>query len=120
VLVVLLVLLVAASCASQLLRLETLPIVISISDVGQIESEYNINDRQLNSCERGNKKVGTAREQLLPILTGGNAQYLHCRPAGNAVAACRSRPILAARSAMFLAVLSGRLLRRGTGRGAAD
>jgi hypothetical protein len=105
VLVVLLVLLVAASCASQLFRLETLPIVMSISVVGQIESQYNINDTWLNSCEPGNKKGDTAREQLLPILTSGKVPHLHCRRASNAAGACRSRPILAAFFAMFLAVV---------------
>jgi hypothetical protein len=104
VLVVLLVLLVAVNCASQLFRLETLPIVMSISAVGQIGSEYNINDTQLNSCEPGNKKADTAREQLLPILTGGKLAHSHCRPASNAAGACRSRPILAAFFVMFLAV----------------
>ena len=103
-LVVLLVLLVAASCASQLFRLETLPIVMSISAVGQIESQYNIDDTQLNSCEPGNKKRDTAREQLLPILTSGKVRHLHCRRTANAAGVCRSRPILAAFFAMFLAV----------------
>jgi hypothetical protein len=60
-----------ASCESQLLRLDIPPIVMSISRDGQIESRYNIDDSGMNSRDRGNKTLAAAREQLLPILTGG-------------------------------------------------
>jgi hypothetical protein len=77
--VVLLVLVVAASCASQLLMLETLLIVMSISVSVKIESKHNINDTFPNSCEPGNKKAGSDREQLLRILTGGIRGLIRCR-----------------------------------------
>jgi hypothetical protein len=69
--VLVLVLELEASCESQLLRLDIPPIVMSISRDGQIESRYNIDDSGMNSRDRGNKTLAAAREQLLPILTGG-------------------------------------------------
>jgi hypothetical protein len=71
---VVLVLVLAASCASQLFMLETLLIVMSISVSVKIESKYNLNDTFPNSREPGNKKARTAREQLLRILTGGKQE----------------------------------------------
>jgi hypothetical protein len=47
----LLVLELEASCAIQLLRLDTLAIVMSISRVGQVESRYNIDDTGMHSCD---------------------------------------------------------------------
>lgn len=75
---VLLVLVLAVSWASQLLMLETLLIVMSISASGKIESEHNIDDTFGNSCERGIKRACSAREQLLRILTGGGHRPCHC------------------------------------------
>lgn len=69
--VLVLVLELEASCASQLLRLDTLLIVMSVSRGGQIESRHNIDDRGMNSRDRGIKMPWAACEQLLPILTGG-------------------------------------------------
>jgi hypothetical protein len=88
-----------ASCANQLLRLDTLPIDISFSGGGQIESRYNIDDRVTSSRDRGNKTLRAAREQLLPILTGGKRAPFQCltnfkcgRAMPYAARACRGPP----------------------------
>jgi hypothetical protein len=97
---VLLMLVLAASWASQLLVLETLLIVMSISVSGKIESEPNIDDTFGNSCERGIKRAYSAREQLLRILTGGDHRPCHCHAnfkrgasVPRAAKSCRIQPI---------------------------